>query len=183
MFTSSLPQSHWNTWKKKKIMANVYKYKTGKVPIRGPEPPGNCWLLSQGESTEGRSQKALGQTKEHGSTTGTSPPLMDTGWKGKQHLPGTVIVSAKDLCPQTNTFTAVPMEGVPAHLSPPKHHPPAREEETQMEGRVESLAEEIKLWLHNLYTSVKSLPNVQSRTFSTSVNDTWSPQIWGKSTA
>ena len=113
----------------------------------------------------------------------TSPPLMDTGWKGKQHLPGTVIVSAKALCPQTNTFTAVPMEGVPAHLSPPKHHPPAREEETQMEGRVESLAEEIKLWLHNLYTSVQPLPNVQSRTFSTSVNDTWSPQIWGKSTA
>ena len=176
-------------------MANVYKHKTGKVPIREPEPPGNCWLLSQGESTEGTADSWVKRKAQKGglrrhwvkprnmAVPHTSPPLMDTGWKGKQHLPGTVIVSAKSLCPQTNTFTAVPMEGVPAHLSPPKHHPPAREEETQMEGRVESLAEEIKLWLHNLYTSVQPLPNVQSRTFSTSVNDTWSPQIWGKSTA
>lgn len=97
-------------------MANAYKHKTGKVPIRGPETPGNFWLLSQAESTEGRSQKALGQTQEHSSTPGTPPPLVDTGWKGKQHPPGTALVPAKVLCPQTDTFAGVPMGRGP---SPP----------------------------------------------------------------
>ena len=163
-------------------MANAYKHKTGKVPIRGPETPGNFWLLSQAESTEGRSRKALGQTQEHSSTPGTPRPLwIQDGRASSIHL------GQHQYLPRFSAPRPIPSlgslwEGVPAHLSS-KASPSSQGRRNSDEGTVESLPEEIELWLHNLYTRIQPLPTVQSRTFFTSVNDKRSPQIWRKSTA
>lgn len=126
--------------KKMKLMANTYKHKTGKVPIRGPETPGNFWLLSQGESTEGRSQKALGQTKEHSSTPGTPPPLMDTGWKESNTHLGQCWYRPRFSAPGPIPFLLSLWEGAPAHLSS-KASPSRQGRRNSDEGRVESLAE------------------------------------------
>ena len=132
-------------------MAMLTSIKQERFPLEDQKLQG-IWLLSQAESTEGRSQKALGQTQEPSSTPGTPPRLVDTGWKGKQHPPGTALVPPKALCPRPIRSLGSLCEGVPAHLSS-KASPSSQGRRNSDEGTVESLPEEIKLRLHNLYTS------------------------------